>query len=405
MWSTGKTRALPSSSSATPVELYLSLAIAALACILRPTNIIIWLTVSMALLLRRGGHNKIIASSQAALLSGGAILAISVSADKLFYQDWVLPPLRFLQFNLVQSLAVFYGKNRPDYYLTEGLPLLLTTALPFAAIGLWNALRPSRSDRRSGASVQEQMTSVLALTVVSSVVTLSMISHKEMRFIYPLLPALHILAAEPLAKFFTPFPWSTKTYRMVLLLLLVSANACIAWYTLFVHQRGVIDVMHYLRNQHVRPDPALQALRAEGTASPGISVGFLMPCHSTPWMSHFIYPEIDAWALTCEPPLNLSLAERESYMDEADIFYAAPAVWIHDNMPPKPTSRAQHNVSVDDSHRRAWPDYLVFFEQLEETMTAILGPGHYNESWRGFNTHWHDDWRRRGDVIVWRRQR
>ena len=32
--------------------------------------------------------------------------------------------------------------------------------------------------------------------------------------------------------------------------------------------------------------------------------------------------------------------------------------------------------------------------------TALQGSG-YGECWRGFNTHWHDDWRRKGDVVVW----
>jgi phosphatidylinositol glycan class B len=33
-------------------------------------------------------------------------------------------------------------------------------------------------------------------------------------------------------------------------------------------------------------------------------------------------------------------------------------------------------------------------------MNAILDGTRYEECWRGFNTHWHDDGRRRGDVVV-----
>ncbi len=32
--------------------------------------------------------------------------------------------------------------------------------------------------------------------------------------------------------------------------------------------------------------------------------------------------------------------------------------------------------------------------------TALQGSG-YSECWRGFNSHWHDDRRRHGDVVVW----
>ena len=102
----------------------------------------------------------------------------------------------------MQDLAVFYGRNRIDYYFTEGLPLLLTTALPFAAVGTWSALR-SGSDRPQFAGyVQRQTLRALALVIVTIVLSFSMIAHKEMRFIYPVLPILHVLAAKPLADFF-----------------------------------------------------------------------------------------------------------------------------------------------------------------------------------------------------------
>jgi len=58
-------------------------------------------------------------------------------------------------------------------------------------------------------------------------------------------------------------------------------------------------------------------------------------------------------------------------------------------------------IGMEADGRRKWPDYLVFFEQLESVMrTALQGSG-YAECWRGFNSHWHDDWRRTGDVLVW----
>jgi phosphatidylinositol glycan class B len=51
--------------------------------------------------------------------------------------------------------------------------------------------------------------------------------------------------------------------------------------------------------------------------------------------------------------------------------------------------------------RREWPRYLIFFEPLEGVLGEVLGNSRYRECWRGFNSHWHDDWRRKGDVVVW----
>lgn len=376
-------------------RLYEALAAAALACILRPTNIIIWAAVSTTLLFRNRNMPELSSLAQAAVLSGSAVLAVSVGADRSFYNEWMLPPLRFLQFNLVQSLAVFYGRNRPDYYLTEGLPLLLTTALPFAAVGMWKGLRATSALLQGRALTEGPIRFTLAAAVIATVATLSLISHKEVRFIYPLLPMLHILAAEPFAHFFVSAGTSKRGLKQALLVLLIAANIVIGWYTLFVHQRGVIDVLHFLRQQHeaaiVEPWHF-----AHPTTSTGVTtVGFLMPCHSTPWRSHLVHTGIQAWALTCEPPLNLTLHERETYMDEADIFYDDPRAWLASNL-------GTHTTGL-----RSWPEYLVFFEQLEPTLIASLNEGEaekYKEIWRGFNTHWHDDWRRKGDIVVWRRE-
>lgn len=312
-------------------DLYRSLVAAALACILRPTNIIVWATVSISLLVRFGTISKLLTLAQAAVLAGGAVLAVSVSADRVFYDAWVLPPWRFLQFNLVQSLAVFYGKNRPDYYLTEGLPLLLTTALPFAAVGLWQGLISTSNVSEAGHVTEKTIRSTLATASISTVLAFSLISHKEMRFIYPLLPMLLVLAAKPFADFFAPFARPSKTSKRALLFLMVCVNITIGWYTLFVHQRGVIDVLHYLRREHEDKVPTTYGFAPPKTGSDITTVGFLMPCHSTPWRSHLVYSDIHAWALTCEPPLNLTLAQREAYMDEADVFYEDPTAWIASN--------------------------------------------------------------------------
>lgn len=306
---------------------------------------------------------------------------------------WTFPPLRFVHFNIAMSLAVFYGTNRPDYYLTEGLPLLLMTALPFAVFGTWKVLR--------GGGQPSRMLSYLAQTCLTMIAALSFISHKEVRFIYPLLPVLHVLAAEPASSFFRPFTASKKAVLAFLLLI----NISIAGYASQVHQRGVIDVLHMLRHQHES-----QALGQSG----GIretTVGFLMPCHSTPWRSHFVYPDIKAWALTCEPPIDVPLDQRASYLDEADEFYLnpGPVAWLDQHMESVGTIRGKGHVSKHKAERktegaeseRPWPQYLVFFQQLEATLSDFLQGTRYRECWRGFNSHFHDDSRRIGDVIVW----
>ena len=394
-----------STDTCTPGELYTSLIAAAIACMLRPTNLMVWFTVSIALIWHARNFRKAMGLARSAVICGSAVLSASISVDRIFYGNWVFPQLRFIYFNVVQSLAVFYGTNRPDYYFTEGLPLLLTTALPFAAIGVWQALRLRTAPSEFQEHLEQQTRFTLAVSTATSVLALSLISHKEVRFIYPLLPILHLLAAKPLAAFLDPFPLPAKKYRQGLLIVGLTLNILIGAYTGYVHQRGGVDVMHYIRHEH-EERKTFPSFRDPELVEAGVTtVAFFMPCHSTPWRSHFVYSEIDAWALTCEPPLDLTMAERGRYLDEADVFYASPKAWIRKNMRDpqtiaKDTQLNQSDRDIDEGARE-WPEYLIFFEQLEPSLAEVLHGSNYGECWRGFNTHWHDDWRRQGDVVVW----
>ncbi|KAL5412286.1 hypothetical protein PMIN03_004347 [Paraphaeosphaeria minitans] len=391
-------------------QLRLSLLLAAFACILRPTNALVWVTLLLPTWWHASTRQRYLLIREISLC-GLVGIASSVLSDRFYYQTWTFPPLRFLYFNIVQSLAVFYGTNRPDYYLTEGLPLLLTTALPFALVGLWHGLsgKPSPQSGHSRDAEAQTLLSRLAWTSLLVTAFLSLIAHKEVRFLYPILPFLHVLAAKPLATFFPPH---TSISRKALLVFLLTTNLLIAGYTSQVHQRGVIDVLAHLRHEHeARNYPA--AGTGAVTRPTNSTTAFLMPCHSTPWRSHLVHASLSAWALTCEPPLSIPPSDRAAYLDEADRFFVSPgpAVWLAEHMENVDTVRAsgsrssRHWARVDPNvqraSRRSWPQHLVFFAQLEPTLKEVLKGSRYRECWRGFNSHWHDDWRRSGDVLVW----
>ncbi|KAI5360098.1 Putative GPI mannosyltransferase [Septoria linicola] len=383
-------------------DLYLALTAAAAAFYLRPTNIIIWLSISVCLVWYNRSVTKSIVLIQAAAVVGITVTVAFACIDRVYYDAWTFPPLRFLYFNVVQSLAVFYGRNRPDYYVTEGLPLLLTTALPFALTGLYQSFWDARSRHLNGDGIRQRTAAVFAATALMTILALSTIAHKEMRFAYPLLPMLHVLAARPLASIFAR---KSRT-RTALLAAGIAVNLYIAYYVSFVHQRGVVDVVHYLRHRQESWFDASHTEDLSSRKAQNITVGFLMPCHSTPWRSHLVYPEINAWALTCEPPITLPLDQRHTYLDEADVFYEDPGKWLSENMQDRRTiakgvDEAVVKTSPHDDTLRHWPHYLVAFEQLQPTLAQILQGSRYRECKRFFNTHWHDDNRRHGDVVVW----
>jgi GPI mannosyltransferase 3 len=116
---------------------------AALAVVLRPTNILVWIILASFALFsgRNGTYGRLLTLTSQVFLCGGAILLLSAVVDRIFHSAWVFPPLNFFRVNILQSIAGFYGNNDWHYYLSQGYPLLLTTALPFTLIGMWKLLR------------------------------------------------------------------------------------------------------------------------------------------------------------------------------------------------------------------------------------------------------------------------
>lgn len=205
----------------------------------------------------------------------------------LLYDDWVLTPLNFLRVNVLEGISLFYGSSPWHWYLSQGLPLLFGIYLPFVFQESWYALKSSKG---LNASMKHQVlyVSLWMLVVYSS------LQHKEWRFLYPILYPLLPFAGASFYKIFLPLQQEkSKTTFAAILLGVVAVNAVMAWYTTLVHQRGVIDVMEWIRH--------------EARTGQIRSAGFLMPCHSTPWLSstHRRDAEpLNMWFVTCEPPLG-----------------------------------------------------------------------------------------------------
>lgn len=387
-------------------------------------------------------HSQILAKGRANRAFRALVLLCSSIIDRLYYNQWTFPALRFLYFNVAQSLSVFYGSNPWHYYLTQGYPLLLTTFLPFGIIGLYQSLSTSSSTTTTSRLPNLSRKILYQLSTTSLIVPtlLSLISHKEVRFIYPLLPPLHILAASPFTSYFLPALTSSHpslTPRRLILISLALSSLSLALFTTTLHQTAPLSVLSYLRSEYtanyLTQPPSTSGLKPAETT---MTVSFLMPCHSTPWRSHLVFPGIRAWALGCEPPVNLNASARAAYVDEADRFYDNPTAWLSTELgnPPKgpqkraffgfgrsqdaplsdgvaPAARSGLDTAGDvggagrpwdgGPGKKMWTEYVVFFAQLEPAMRKVLKGSVYRECWRGWNSYGHDDWRRRGDVVVW----
>ncbi|KAK4650815.1 glycosylphosphatidylinositol anchor biosynthesis [Podospora pseudocomata] len=405
-----------------------SLFLAAIAVLLRPTNLFIWLGI-IALTLTRltlDGqspitHTTFPAFLRETVLCGSVALAISVVSDRLYFGFWTFPPYKWLYFNMSQSLAVFYGRMPWHYYLSQGIPLLTTTFLPFALLGIYKATLTSAkpttllSARPTSLSTTSSNTlKTLSFALIGMITILSLISHKEVRFIYPLLPILHILAAPYVTSFFTTPP-TTPSKPLVLrhkifLANILSINLLLAGYLSLFHQPAPISVLSFLRSEYERLHPDSLSLSAPPQEQKELFALFLTPCHTTPWRSHLVWPGLRARALTCEPPLHTApgTPERENYLDEADRFYAEDAetgkyggVFLRREMWP------QFFDGGDGRKGEEIPRFVVGFEGIEGVLGEFFGGEgekmgvKMKKVWEGWNGLVNEDWRRGGRLVVW----
>lgn len=343
-----------------------------------------------------------------------AMLILSLLIDGWFYGAWGVSSLyTFFQVNLMQSISAFYGVHSWHWYLTQAVPFLLTTYLPVLIYGLY-VLWPQR---RQGAF--DMLFASLGMTFGLSITT----SHKEFRFLHPILPVLLIYTAvgadrlemarvainmkqntapinstanvdrysfraatmsrrKAKKEFVTNADASAghKGFRSILIGgFILMAQVITALYMSIWHQSGVISVMHHLR----RSLPVLDMAGIPSMFTPPSStyfpehvpghtatrphvnhttLFFAMPCHSTPFYAYLLRPDVHMDMITCEPPVGLSAKERKTFLGEDDRFYSGPRAFLHERF-------EQHIVhtqlsSIHPVRLTTWPSVMVFFEQL-----------------------------------------
>jgi phosphatidylinositol glycan class B len=100
------------------------------------------------------------------------------------------------------------------------------------------------------------------------------------------------------------------------------------------------------------------------------------------------------------------------YVDEDARFYSDPCSFILKSFPPEVNQSFPPSKGSDDRRglsKYEWPSHLALFEVLlaercqdRGTVEQVLQEKGYIERWRLWNSFWHEDPRRAGDVIVYR---
>lgn len=300
-------------------------------CTLRPTAAIVWVPLCIYHFCTRT-ENKVSLTCRYGLV-GIIYLSTSILLDSYCYKSFTASSWQFFKLNVLQAIGDTYGKEHTLWYIFSGLPVLLGLhCITFLAALPQIIKYPKRFHREA----------IMLVVIGWTLGAYSLLSHKEFRFLLPLLPMFIYISTSYTVHVRII---SRELLRKIFLSLLVITNVIPGLYFSLIHQRGSLDVMNILQTELSRENPT------------SINVLFLTPCHATPLYSH-LHINIPIKFLTCEPNLNYS----EDYIDEADQFFENPMLWIRNNL---------NNKTVTPSHVIAFNNISPKIEEFLENYRLL----------------------------------
>ncbi|EKX54838.1 hypothetical protein GUITHDRAFT_131834 [Guillardia theta CCMP2712] len=266
---------------------------------------------------RREVHRHLVGSITSFLIAAAVIIGI----DSYFYGRFVLSAWNFFYFNAVQGGGSIYGSHVWWWYFSEGIPTLLMTSIPLVFYGMRKRFH------------RELLECVIVTTVM----------HR-------------LYSRRRLSVFNDMLTWRLWLLASVGLL---ATNLAPALYLSLVHQRGVVDVVRWLRHDDVSHSHLLKmVLVLVRVLHRNISLTFL-DCSPPP---HRPSDPLDRSCLT-SPEL-----------DEADRFFQSPQTFLE--------------CAFDgDRTARVLPSHIVMFANLEEQVEGFLTSHHYMLRKEIFHTH------------------
>ncbi|XP_072945372.1 GPI mannosyltransferase 3 [Epargyreus clarus] len=294
------------------------------ACIstfIRPTSSPVWIVLAVYnLFTTNQGTWRLLFRTYLpiGLLTGGALVAL----DTYFYGSLIITPWEFFKFNVLHNISAFYGKHPWYWYMAVGIPSVLAINVVPLLISLYRVARRPR---------ENTIHTLLVVAAAAHIAVHSVIEHKELRFVQPLIPIFLYLIQDLIV------PWSRKAVKWQLYSvagLLVITNALPAAYFGVLHQAGPLQTAPLLR---------------DAISSNRTSLLYMMPCHSMPLYSH-LHINVTTRYLNCDPPID-----KPGVVNEQDAFYNNPEAWW----------RKEHAT-------RQLPTLVVLFDVLRGRVEHLL---------------------------------
>jgi phosphatidylinositol glycan class B len=254
-------------------------------------------------------------------------IAAIASVDFVFYRRWTVTPYKFLEFNVFKGLSKFFGVE-PWWWYLPLIPLIVA-APTILFLGLPNALKvTARTPQMNGAAKRHNaFMRMVLVTFVMLLASYSMLPHKELRFLFPALQPLLLLAT---ASFIHTIPlWK---HRMLLTQVFMVSFVGFSIATLIFYQRGAYESLRYIRNSNLPPPATRVPLNHV--------VHVLTPCHWSPSFSavHGVVSDIKHNNCSTEidpsvppgAPVQILMMEHHFWVDHPLEY----VLWIYDGVDP-----------------------------------------------------------------------
>eukprot|EP01117_Protostelium_nocturnum_P005230 TRINITY_DN1902_c0_g1_i2.p1 TRINITY_DN1902_c0_g1~~TRINITY_DN1902_c0_g1_i2.p1 ORF type:complete len:489 (+),score=42.80 TRINITY_DN1902_c0_g1_i2:213-1679(+) len=138
--------------------------------ILGPLTLLKWITKEMG----------VMKTLKWGIFFGIISLGATISIDSIFWDRWLWPEGEVLWYNTYKNKSHEWGTSPFYWYFTSALPKSLLGALPLGFFGIWKEPRKSWK---------------ILLPILVFLILYSFLPHKELRFIFYVIPIFNLMAA------------------------------------------------------------------------------------------------------------------------------------------------------------------------------------------------------------------
>jgi hypothetical protein len=244
-----------------------------------------------------------------------------------------------IMFNVVTGSSKLYGVDHALWYIYSAVPQVIGVYLPIYFVGLYKTNETNEMNETNGinetnillekistARITTARITTARLTTLFYVTILSISAHKEIRFVFPIIPLMlldvnHYIVTNCRHSDLSLSRGSSSSRGSILSILRVFRYANVAAFVFLsvIWQSGGIYVMYKLQS-------LITASNASSASISSVSIDMLTSCHATPGHSHLFDPfvNVDLSYIDC------SVACRRSDSCENDLYLSNPERYVQE---------------------------------------------------------------------------